>query len=255
MKRALNIMLWCLLLGGVLVLPAFSHRQIQEEKCSALSFRIQPSESVMLLTEQDLQEYVSAAYDSIQGMPVKDFHPGHLEAFLEAHPYVRSAEAYIDLQRRVCVDISQEEPLLRLSPEDGPARYISHTGRIMPLRAGMPSRVPVVNGFVSYGLTSGDRITDEGLPTLHELYGLAMHIEADTFLSRLIDQYYVNARGEISLVPRLGRCTIQLGRPEGFETKLENLKAFYQGGFSQRPWEMYKTINLRYNNQVVCTKR
>ena len=54
---------------------------------------------------------------------------------------------------------------------------------------------------------------------------------------------------------RIGGHQIILGKIERLEVKFKNLKAFYNYTMINKTIENYKTINLKYNNQVVCTKK
>jgi cell division protein FtsQ len=68
-------------------------------------------------------------------------------------------------------------------------------------------------------------------------------------------QVYVNSKNEFELIPRVGSHVILLGRLEGFEVRLDNLRSLYDQGFSTAGWNQFEIINLKYENQVVCTKR
>ncbi|MDE6445643.1 MAG: hypothetical protein K2L06_02125 [Alistipes sp.] len=59
---------------------------------------------------------------------------------------------------------------------------------------------------------------------------------------------------EVDLVPRSGRHTIRFGRLEDEDRKFDNLVRFYRSGLSRIGWEEFRTIDLRYNDQVVCRK-
>lgn len=59
---------------------------------------------------------------------------------------------------------------------------------------------------------------------------------------------------EVDLVPRSGRHTIRFGRLEREEEKFGKLLGFYRSGLSRIGWSEYRTIDLRYRNQVVCKK-
>ena len=59
---------------------------------------------------------------------------------------------------------------------------------------------------------------------------------------------------EVDLVPRSGRHTIRFGRLEDTEAKFGRLLRFYEGGLSRIGWDAYRTIDIRYNDQVVCRK-
>lgn len=59
---------------------------------------------------------------------------------------------------------------------------------------------------------------------------------------------------EVELVPRSGRHTILFGRIEQVERKFEKLLRFYRSGLQNIGWDAYRTIDVRYNDQVVCKK-
>ncbi|MBQ7856797.1 MAG: hypothetical protein IJ348_06775 [Alistipes sp.] len=58
----------------------------------------------------------------------------------------------------------------------------------------------------------------------------------------------------LSVVPRSGNFSIELGEPKGSSQKLERLMSFYRSAMSSLGWERWSKIDLRYNNQVVCTQ-
>lgn len=59
---------------------------------------------------------------------------------------------------------------------------------------------------------------------------------------------------EVELVPRSGRHTILFGRIEQVERKFDKLLRFYRSGLRNIGWDAYRTIDIRYNDQVVCKK-
>ena len=59
---------------------------------------------------------------------------------------------------------------------------------------------------------------------------------------------------EVELIPRSGRFTILFGRLDNVEAKFDKLLRFYRSGLSTIGWETYRTIDVRYRNQVVCKK-
>ncbi|HUN13707.1 MULTISPECIES: hypothetical protein [Alistipes] len=59
---------------------------------------------------------------------------------------------------------------------------------------------------------------------------------------------------EVDLVPRSGRHVVRFGRLEQADRKFGKLMRFYEGGLSRIGWDRYRTIDIRYNEQVVCRK-
>jgi len=71
----------------------------------------------------------------------------------------------------------------------------------------------------------------------------------------MIEQLYINKKSEFELIPKIGNHTILFGDIKEMKDKFEKLIAFYKQGISKSGWNKYKTINLKFKNQVVCTKK
>ena len=113
--------------------------------------------------------------------------------------------------------------------------YMDHVGENMKLR-----------------MAKGDKSSGEIIP---DLFKLVLTINDSKLWRSQFEQIYVNSKGDIELVPRVGNHIIELGSVENLNEKLENLEAFYKQGLSQYGWNKYRTISLKYKNQIVCTKR
>jgi hypothetical protein len=60
---------------------------------------------------------------------------------------------------------------------------------------------------------------------------------------------------QLELIPRAGDHLILLGELDGTEeARLGNLRTFYERAMWQEGWETYRLINIKYANQIVCTK-
>ena len=77
----------------------------------------------------------------------------------------------------------------------------------------------------------------------------------DEFLENLVGQIHVSRQDELQMVPIVGDQRIVLGNTEELDDKIFRLKTFYHEVMSRMGWNKYKTINLKFRNQVVCKKR
>lgn len=59
---------------------------------------------------------------------------------------------------------------------------------------------------------------------------------------------------EVELTPRSGPFTILFGRIEEVDRKFDRLMRFYRKGLPKIGWNEYRTIDVRYRDQVVCRK-
>ena len=81
-------------------------------------------------------------------------------------------------------------------------------------------------------------------------------VERDAFWSAEVVQIIARTTPsgalEVDLIPRSGRHVIRFGRLERTEEKLDKLLRFYRKGLSEIGWNVYRIIDIRYTDQVVC---
>ena len=90
---------------------------------------------------------------------------------------------------------------------------------------------------------------------LDDAFKIARFVRQDKFLNAQIEQLFVNKELDWVLIPKVGNHTIVLGSAEDLEAKFKKLKLFYKKAMKNIGWDKYRTINLKYKNQVVCTKK
>ena len=59
---------------------------------------------------------------------------------------------------------------------------------------------------------------------------------------------------EVDLIPRSGNFRVRFGRLENEEEKFDKLLNFYRRGLTKVGWDTYRTIDVRFGDQVVCHK-
>jgi len=64
----------------------------------------------------------------------------------------------------------------------------------------------------------------------------------------------VNERHELELIPRKGNHVVLLGDTQELKEKMNKLFIFYTQGLNKIGWNNYQVINIKYKNQVVCSK-
>ena len=94
------------------------------------------------------------------------------------------------------------------------------------------------------------------ISVLDDIYNISTYIAKDSVLASLIHQINVTPDKELELYPSIGNHKIVFGDAKDFEEKFEKLKTFYTEGLNKTDgWNKYSTINIKYKNQVVCTKK
>ena len=80
-------------------------------------------------------------------------------------------------------------------------------------------------------------------------------VQSDEFLKKHVIEIHQNENGSVDLKFRLNDFIIQLGSLDKLDKKINNLKAFYQKALKDSTLNSYSIVNLRFDKQVVCTKK
>jgi len=258
MNRETQKMLFRLLvIAGLFLLAAMIIWSVQKKsskKAKDMVISIERLENGHnLITKEDVKEELLKSFAvSLTGLPIGAIDVERVEEVLEADPFVKDAEAYINAQEVVYINLTQREPILRVIDDNGLNYYLDKEGNKMPLSKHFTAHVLVANGNIPPHVP--DFLTRRK-HALRDLFELTNKILNDEFLLAMIEQIYVNDKGEYILTPILGNQKIILGPYENIDDKFFRLKNFYTEAIPYTGWKKYKTINLTFKNQVVCKKR
>jgi cell division protein FtsQ len=164
-----------------------------------------------------------------------------IEKSIANHPSIKKVNAYCDIAGNVCVEIIQRNPIARVVTTNN-SFYIDENGKHMPLSKVYTARTLVITGEVHF--------TEKG-----ELFLLAKFIDENPFWKAQIMQIDIEENGDLILIPRVGYQEIVFGKPVNIAQKFNKLKLFYEKGISEKGWNNYSHINLKFKNQIVCTKK
>ena len=89
---------------------------------------------------------------------------------------------------------------------------------------------------------------------IKEILPLISFILEDDFLQKEVVGIQKFDDDEYQFSARSGNYKIDFGKLSEMDVKFKKLKAFYNKTFEDKTIQNYKTINVKYHNQVVCTK-
>lgn len=263
MRTVFKILIWLVIAAWFVAVMGFVGGEMDEVICSHVDVVLKDSLRNSFVSVADIRGILDKYESGIQGYPVNEINTSLLEQEIEKDPCIRNAEVYYDVTGRMSIDIYQREPLVRIMPEGGRGFYIDREGYFLPLAPDYTAYVILANGNIDYpgdfkklpSIGSFNEKQKTQYRTLIDLQDFCRYIADHPFWSSQIVQVYVNDRGEYELIPRVGAHQILLGSMEDFRQKLGNLEALYEQGLSNQGWNKYDKINLKYLNQVICTKR
>ena len=163
-----------------------------------------------------------------------------LEQFLEYHPSIENVEVFTSQEGDVSIDIVQRKAVVRIITKDD-NYYLDANGKVMPISKHYTPRVLVASGNVSE-------------QNHQEIFDFVNIINESEFWKAQITQLYF-IDNEVILIPRVGEQKIHFGLLTRVNEKLDNLYQFYQQAMPVEGWQTYSDISLKYNNQIVCTKK
>jgi cell division protein FtsQ len=163
-----------------------------------------------------------------------------LEYAINQHAMVETAEVYVSIDGLLKADVKQKTPIARVFDYQE-SYYIDSKGTKMPLSDIHSARVPILSG--------GDNVKDN--EKLNELFRL---IYNDDFLKKNIIGVKVLPSGSVIMKNRNYDYDIAFGKTIQMERKFKNYKAFFQKAVLDSSIQKYKIVNLKFTQQVVCTK-
>jgi cell division protein FtsQ len=250
MQKLLIIGTWIGIAAWFVVIMGFVSGRSEEVLCNRLNVVMQDTVNNHFVTPHEIRSMVASAEPQLQGYPISRINTRELERELENNRFIRNVEVSTDITGCLEIQVEQRVPLVRILPEDGEGYYLDQEGRILPLSPHFSPYIILVSGHLPDAGIAG---STEG--KLAEVYMFCNYLANHEFWNNQIVQVYVNRRGEYELIPRVGAHQILFGTMDHWEQKLRNLELLYAQGFSQYGWNTYGTINLKYTNQVICTKR
>ena len=89
---------------------------------------------------------------------------------------------------------------------------------------------------------------------LYQIYQLAQSLNKQKFWEAMVSEIIISPNKGFILIPQTGAKEIILGKKPLFEKSFKILTKFYQKILPQVGWKVYKSIDLRYDHQIVCKK-
>ena len=249
-KRLLVGFAWVICLGGLVVLMSFIEKKKGSVLCTAVKVNIPGNQ--YFIDKQEVDQILQTNSHTLIGRKLENINIQQLENKLKANPFIEFAKVYTEMDGILRVEVSQRQPILRVMNHYDMDFYIDQHGLKIPLSSNFTARVLVANGFI-------DELFTNHVDSLHtrlakDLYRTADFIRKDSLWDAQIAQIYVNTDREIELIPRVGSQRILIGNADSLNIKLRNLVAFYKQVLPQVGWDKYKTINIKYTNQVIGIK-
>ncbi|MCZ4408009.1 hypothetical protein O3Q51_04270 [Cryomorphaceae bacterium 1068] len=257
-NRALRWLGYCIAICGTIGMLGFIESSKSGSVCEGIEVDFIRNAAEPLITEDFVRQTLLDVSDQIVGQNLRQVNFDRLEDALSEIPYLNHAVVYTTIDNHLKVQVTERTPIVRLIDENGTSALIDANGYLMPLSEVSPLRLPVITGsfhlektMVESNLHTSDSLVE---PRLAESYVMGTLIYGDSLWRAQFQHLSFESNGDLIAFPQVGNHTIIFGS-DRLEEKLEVLRIFYREGMSQEAWNKYKSINLKYKDQIVCTKK
>jgi cell division protein FtsQ len=211
-----------------------SHRKIKRSEI------IFVGESVNFIKQESVNKLLIENNRHAQSIAKEELNLNKLENYINKHPMIEKSEVFVSVDGVLKTVIKQRTPIARILDEKG-SFYIDYEGSKMPLSDVSTARVPLISGII-YSENSD------------KLASILKFIYDDEFLKKNIIGIKVLKDNSLIMTNRNFDYQIEFGKMINEKSKFKNYKAFFQKAILDSSLYKYKKINLRFTNQVVCTK-
>ena len=239
MKKLLKIIKWGMLIALTVIVLAFTDKKQGEQLVQSYQIDIEISED-KFLTKNIVLKHIETHNFYFDGVALSQFYLNDLEEILLKHPAVKKAEVYINQEGVMNIKLQQKKAIVRIKTAAADY-YLDEDGLEMPLSKAYTPRVIVVSG-------------DANQQHHASIYAFIQKINKSEFWKSQIMQLYFLG-DQVILIPRVGNQKIHFGMLVNSSEKLDNLYQFYKQAMPVKGWQTYSDISLKYNNQIVCTKK
>ncbi len=232
--------LYVVSLGLLITLFVVLSNRQQDEHCTAIEIEIDAPLEKQLLSDAIIQDKLDLWYSNgLSGVQRSSINLMEVEDKIETLPAVKNAEVSLDLNGVLSIEVEQRIPLVRIIPESGNSFYLDASYTKIPDQDIEVARVPIANGRFSEAM-------------IKKVYTLSTYVQENAFIKALTEQIFVNTKGDLVIIPKIKNQQIIIGDTTDVPEKFQKLIDFYNEGLNKIGWDSYRTINLKYKDQVVC---
>lgn len=239
MEKAATYLSFVLLITSLVFLYSFSSAKNYTKKIKKVEVEFEEGANGFL-TQEMVNKLLIQNNAALKNQAKSVIDLQELEHAVLLNPYIESATVFFTIDGVLKAIVKQRTPIARVNAVDS-FYYIDKHGFKVPLSEDYSARVMLITGVVNE-------------ENSQEFTRFVNVILADDFLKKEIIGIHKTQKNEFILSARSGQYKIEFGSLEKTKAKFKKLKAFYNRAFVDKTIEQYKTINLKYHNQVVCAK-
>lgn len=238
MKRSLGIIKFVAVAILVVFLYSFTNKRNAQRNVTKLDVTF-VDENNPFITLATVNKLLIQSQEKVTSINKETLVLNEIEQRLLDNPMIRDAQVFMSIDGVLGAKIEQRTPIARVV--GSPDFYLDSDGKKMPLSSVYTTRVPLISGNSKM---DKEKVTQ-----------LLLKINKDPFMKSSVVGLRVQNNGEVTLELRKHEFKVLFGEVEAIEKKFQNFKAFYKKAKQDSTLNTYNLVNLKFNSQVVATKR
>lgn len=240
------IALTCALAVYLVVACAWSNSCAKEQLCGGLydgKVIVEDSDGIGFVTSDSLTAELSPVLGQLTSMTLQQVNLGELQKFISSLDRIESAEVTRLSNNKIKVEVTPMVPVARVWPKVGRSYYVNREGKRISASPRYKVDVPQLYGEIPVGASP-----EVFLPLLD-------YLRSEPDMNKMITMISAADTSNIILVPAIRGHVVNLGDASNIPDKFHRLRRFYAEVMPTKGWEYYDTITLKWDNQVVATRR
>ena len=252
-RKILTIFFWIGVISIWVVLTAFVNNTHHQIVYNSLEIKFTKDNEHQLIKKSDVVEIIKDL-GLVQGVTLnKEINTREVEKKLNTHFALENAEVYFLNTGELNINLNKRTPIARLIANDpSDNAYIDEHGLLMRTSDYYVAKLTLFSGEFKW--SDSNLVSNVNGSLLSKIYNMSRIINNDPFLKSQIVQIHINNNGYFELIPRIGNHKILFGPSDNMEKKFKKIKLFYTAGPSPKELNLYDTLNVMFNDQIVCSK-
>ncbi len=246
MPRYLKIIFSVMLMTYMVVALVVSASEPDDALCQGMSIEVTDNGGGQgFVTPEELARELDDLPSRAKGLNLANISTDDLRRRLLALDKIEDATVVRYTDGSIRIKAVPIVPVARIFDNSG-SYYINRDGKRVKASARYHKNVPIIEGDFDPADSTLTPIT---------LLPLVRYISSDSVWSNFISMIKVQSPHDIILVPVVREHVINIGSLADLDSKFSRLRRFYSEVLPRQGWEKYDTLTVKWNGQLVATKR
>lgn len=226
-------------------------------RCTGLEVVVLDSMQNSFVSSKDVKGYIDREYGRYVGQAIDSIDLVRVEDIVDGRSAVLKSQAFVTVDGMLHVEVTQRRPVVRFQKSSG-GFYADADGYIFPLQRTYASHVQVIDGNIPLAANSGYKGAIEDPSErewFHRMMDIVNFMEKSRIWKDKIVQIHIDGDRNVILIPREGNEKFIFGQPVDIGNKFTKMEKYYTHIVPAKGRDHYRTVDLRYDGQIVCREK